>query len=181
MRERQLDVEPLVEVLPDQATPTEREEERDATDDRRQHHRQRAQRPHRARARGTALAPAPTPAARRTRARRAVAHSEHQIDSRSAVSTLSEREDRPRVGPRRPPQQPDERQGEERDGDRGEDEGRTGGRRPARRVARRRPGGWAPPTLTALGEPDVGEDRLSLVAEHEGDERLGRPQVLGRR
>ena len=44
--ERQADVEPAVEVLADDAASTEREEQRDAADDRRQHHRQRAQRAH---------------------------------------------------------------------------------------------------------------------------------------
>ena len=50
-RERQGDPEPLVEVLPDQATAAEGVEEGDTGDDGREDHRERAQRPGRAAAR----------------------------------------------------------------------------------------------------------------------------------
>ena len=94
-RERQPDVEPAVEVLAEQPAPPEREEQRDAADDRRQHHRQRAQGAHDA-------APGEVDPGQQPRQR----HAEHErerrsatassvIDSHSAVRTSSLGERRP--------------------------------------------------------------------------------------
>ena len=87
-RERQRDAEPPVEVLADETAATERVEEGDAGDDRRQHHRERAQRSRRAPPWERRPGPAATRAGRRTGSRTTVAQIEHHSDSRSAVNEL---------------------------------------------------------------------------------------------
>ena len=165
---------------PTQAAAAERVEQRDAGDDRRQHHRQRAQRPHEPAAGERRPGPAARPAARRTAARATVAHSEHHIDSRSAVSALVGGEDRPGVAPRRLPQQPDERQGEERDRDDGQDQRRDGQALPADPAWRTATGAGRRRRRSRRAEAVLGHDLLALGAEEEVDERLVDLLVLSR-
>ena len=133
--ERQRDAEPAVEVLADEAAPSQRVEQRDAGHHRRQHHRQRAERSHQPPARERDPGQQPGERHAEAAARSTVAHNEQMSDRRSAARALSDGEDRPRVAPRRLPQQADERQREERDGDDGQDEHRRAAGAP------RRPGG----------------------------------------
>ena len=90
-RERQRDAEPLVEVLADQTATPEREEQRDAADDRWQHHRQRAQRTHDAPAREVDAGEQPRERHAEHDRRAPSPHSEVTIDSRSAVRTVGRR------------------------------------------------------------------------------------------
>ena len=118
--ERELDPEPVVELLPDQARAAEGEQQRDTADDRRHDHRQQNERPHE-------WAPDEVDAREQPRERHAEDDREPGRPDRGdqrqpqGLAGLLGRQVGPQVGPRSPLEQADERQGEERHGDRGDD------------------------------------------------------------
>ena len=164
-RERDRDAERLVEPGADDPPPSEDEEQRDATDHRRQHERHGHQRPQHG------------PAAdRRARQHPGQRDAEDQRDQRrdrrrdqrqpQRLADAGRRELRPQRRPRRPDQQADDGQHEEDDTDgRGDQQG-SGDPRPVAATAHECARG------SGRTEPRVLERLLALVREDEIDERL---------
>ncbi len=112
--ERQPEVEPAIEILTNEPATTQCEEQGDAADDRREHHRQRAQGAHGAPP--TELHTSQQPGERYPEHDRQACcpqradHRQSKRRQRTVVGQIA-----PGARPRCPPQQPDQRQREERD------------------------------------------------------------------